>query len=116
MKAVLTEMTLENFKGVSEKTIEFGENLTQINGKNGLGKSTLMCAYLWVLCDVNEHLVSNPDVYPIGVEEASPKVSIKMVIDGKNVEFARKLKRTVKKSKDGGADSVSLQAFMKLTQ
>lgn len=111
MKAVLTEMTLENFKGVSEKTIAFGENLTQINGKNGLGKSTLMCAYLWVLSDVNEHLVSNPDVYPIGVEEASPKVSIKMVIDGKNVEFARKLKRTVKKSKDGGADSVSFTSI-----
>lgn len=109
MNIKITAMDLSNFKGYRSQSIKFDGN-TVISGKNGLGKSTIMCAFLWVLADVNEHLVSNPDVYPIGVEEASPKVSIALDIDGKPVQIARILKRAVKKGKNGEADSVSFSS------
>ncbi len=46
---ILSKLHLENFKKYSAKTIEFGEGLTGIIGKNGSGKSTIFEAILFAL-------------------------------------------------------------------
>ena len=46
---ILSRLKLENFKKYSSKTIEFGEGLIGIIGKNGSGKSTIFEAILFAL-------------------------------------------------------------------
>jgi len=46
---ILTNLKLENFKKYTSKTIEFGEGLIGIIGKNGSGKSTIFDAILFTL-------------------------------------------------------------------
>ncbi len=46
---ILTKLHLENFKKYTTKTIEFGEGLIGIIGKNGSGKSTIFEAILFAL-------------------------------------------------------------------
>ena len=46
---ILSKLRLENFKKYTSKTIEFGEGLTGIIGKNGSGKSTIFEAILFAL-------------------------------------------------------------------
>ncbi len=46
---ILSKLHLENFKKYTSKTIEFGEGLIGIIGKNGSGKSTIFDAILFAL-------------------------------------------------------------------
>lgn len=108
MKAVIKRITLENFKGVKSATYEFDGKNASAKGQNGAGKSTIFDAYMWVMADKDSELKSNPDIRPLGIEECTPRVEIMFDIDGKEVNAAKIQKCTVKKSKTGGADTVSL--------
>lgn len=108
MKAVVKQITLENFKAAKSATYEFDGKNISIKGQNGAGKSTIFDAYMWVMADKDSELKSNPDIRPLGVEECTPRVEIVFDIDGKEVAAAKIQKCTVKKSKNGGADAVSL--------
>lgn len=46
---ILKQMTLLNFKGVRDLTIDFNEDLTSIYGMNGTGKTTIFDAFTWLL-------------------------------------------------------------------
>lgn len=46
----LKQLTLKNFKGIKNLTIDFS-NLTNIYGENGTGKTTIQDAFLWLLFD-----------------------------------------------------------------
>ena len=48
MKIFLKKLTLNNFKGIKEKEIEFTDK-TNISGDNATGKSTVFDAYSWLL-------------------------------------------------------------------
>src|SRR5688572_14845142 len=48
MEIVLKRLTLINFKGIRNLTIEFGQQ-TNVYGRNEAGKSTIVDAFLWVL-------------------------------------------------------------------
>ncbi|MBP7398205.1 MAG: AAA family ATPase [Chitinophagales bacterium] len=48
MKISLKKLSLLNFKGIRQRTIEFND-VTNIFGKNEAGKTTLFDASLWVL-------------------------------------------------------------------
>lgn len=53
MKTInLKSLTLLNFKGVTEKTINF-EGVTNIHGANGTGKTSIFDAYTWLLYGKN---------------------------------------------------------------
>ena len=101
------EMTLTDFKGQSEKKIEFGHR-TVVSGKNGCGKTTLADAHMWVFCDKDYSLKSNPDIRPDDGRECLPRVDIYLVIDGKPVSVAKFQKRTESKPKDGKPGKVAL--------
>lgn len=108
MQAKIKSLHLENFKGVKNATYQFdGKNVSAI-GQNGAGKTTLFTAYMWLVADKDSDLKSNPSIRPLDTEECTPRVEVVFDIDGKEVTAAKIQKCTVKKSKTGGADTISL--------
>lgn len=97
-KIEVREIRLTDFKGQSEKKIEFGHR-TVVSGKNGCGKTTLADAFMWVFCDKDYSLKSNPDIRPDNGRECLPRVDIDLLIDGKPVSVSKYQKRS--KSKTG---------------
>jgi len=65
----IQSLTLENFRGIKDLTIDFSEN-TDIYGANGLGKTTVANAICWLLIDrpATEEKEFNPKT--IGINEA----------------------------------------------
>ena len=49
MKITLNRLTLENFKGVESFTLAADGRSCMVLGDNGVGKTTLMDAFLWLL-------------------------------------------------------------------
>ncbi|MDE6957597.1 MAG: AAA family ATPase [Lachnospiraceae bacterium] len=108
MKAKIKSISLQFFKGVKNATYTLDGNNAIILGENGAGKSTIATAYYFALANCDTELHNNPPIFPLDVEECVPTVRLQLEIDGKSVEVAKIQKRTVKKSKTGGADTVSL--------
>lgn len=106
-KIEVREIRLTDFKGQSEKKIEFGHRAI-VSGKNGCGKTTLADAFMWVFCDKDYSLKSNPDIRPDDGRECLPRVDIDLLIDGKPVSVAKFQKRTESKPKDGKPGKVAL--------
>ena len=106
-KIEVREIRLTDFKGQPEKKIGFGHR-TVVSGKNGCGKTTLADAFMWVFCDKDYSLKSNPDIRPDDGREFLPRVDIDLVIDGKPVSVAKFQKRTESKPKDGKPGKVAL--------
>lgn len=106
-KIEVREIRLTDFKGQQEKRIEFGHR-TVVSGKNGCGKTTLADAFMWVFCDKDYSLKSNPDIRPDDCRECLPRVDIDIAIDGKPVSVAKFQKRTESKPKDGKPGKVAL--------
>lgn len=52
-KIIVKEIRLLNFKGIRDLNIKFDANLTEISGKNGVGKSTIFDAFCWLLFGKN---------------------------------------------------------------
>lgn len=48
MRMTIERMVIQNFKGVRELSIDFGD-VTRISGMNGTGKTTIPDAFSWVL-------------------------------------------------------------------
>lgn len=46
---IIKKMTLLNFKGVRDLTIDFNQTVTNIYGRNGAGKTTVFDAFTWLL-------------------------------------------------------------------
>lgn len=107
MQIKLKSLHLENFKGVKDKTYQFGD-LTRILGMNRLGKTTIATAWFWLLSDKNYELNSNPNIRPDDVEECIPTVTAVLDIDGKEVTIAKMQNRSVSKPNDKGISKVSL--------
>lgn len=101
------EMVLTDFKGQTEKKVEFGHR-TVVSGQNGCGKTTLADAFMWVFCDKDYSLRSNPDIRPDDGRECLPRVDIELIIDGGSVSVSKYQKRTESKPKDGKQGRVSL--------
>jgi len=88
MKLTIRKVTIDSFRGVRHREIEFNGD-SKIKGCNGSGKSTIMSAVLWVLADVDSKLTKNPDVIPIGESECSPTVEIELELDGKPLNVCK---------------------------
>ena len=108
MQAKIKSLHLENFKGVKSATYQFDGKNVSVIGQNGAGKTTIFTAYMWLMADKDSDLKSNPNIRPLDTEECTPRVEVVFDIDGKEVTAAKIQKCTVKKGKNGGADTVSL--------
>lgn len=93
MRLEIKTLRLENFKGCKDRTVEFGKT-TKVFGANSMGKSTLFCAWMWLMVGVNEHLVSNPNITPLGESECVSTVTAEITIDGQpcNISKSQKYK------------------------
>ena len=108
MQTKIKSLHLENFKGVKSSTYQFdGKNASAI-GQNGAGKTTIFTAYMWLMADKDSDLKSNPNIRPLDTEECTPRVEVVFDIDGKEVTTAKIQKCTIKKSKSGGTETISL--------
>lgn len=108
MKATIKSIHLENFKGVKNATYQLDRKNVSAIGQNGAGKTTLFTAYMWLMADKDSDLKSNPNIRPLGAEECTPRVEIVFNNGDFDITVAKIQKCTVKKSKTGGADTISL--------
>lgn len=106
MNLKIKTITLENFKGTRQKTINLNDSVTNIMGANGSGKTTIATAYHWVFANTDYDLRSNPPIFPIDIEECTPSVEIEMLIDNKPVKVTKRQTRKVTES--NGVKKVAL--------
>lgn len=107
----LLSMHIQNFKGCKDRAIEFGQT-TRITGDNGVGKSTVFDAYLWLLFDKNSKGVTNFAVRPLtesGETINNIEISVEATISVDNDEY--KLCKTQKQKwvKKRGTDTREFQ-------
>lgn len=107
MRIILKSLHLESFKGVTDKTYQFGVN-TRVSGMNRLGKTTIATAWYWLMADKNYELVSNPNIRPDNLEECIPTVTAVLDVDGKEVTIAKMQKHKVSKPDVNGVSKVTL--------
>lgn len=111
MNLTIERIIFHNFKGLKQENLLLNNSNVTISGANGSGKSTIECGWFWLMADCSESLASNPAVFPLDMEEATPSVEVVAVVDGKHITLERRLTRTVKKSKvEGVADAVSFSS------
>lgn len=107
MKLKIKSLYLENFKGVTDKTYNFG-NVTRVKGENRLGKTTIGTALFWLFSDRNYELESNPDIRPDDGRECIPTVTAVLDVGGKEITVAKMQKRMVGKPDVNGVSKVTL--------
>ena len=93
MKLMLKSIRLENFKGIKEIELSFGEK-TKILGKNASGKTTIVDAFLWLLFNKNSIYSEKFDLRPLDsdgkfVDYVDITVSAVIDIDGKETELKK---------------------------
>jgi len=105
MNIKLKSLHMENFKGFKDKTIAFGQR-TKIKGMNGLGKSTIACAWMWLFFNYSYDLSSNPKVRrEVDKVPFEGEVSVTAVIDFDGKEVVAKKIQKRKFSKKENDDS-----------
>lgn len=107
MRMILKSLHIENFKGVKDKTYEFGKT-TRVSGMNRRGKTTIGSAWYWLMSDKNYELVSNPNIRPDNVEDCIPTVTADVDVDGKEITLSKMQKRKVGKPDKNGVSKVAI--------
>lgn len=107
MRMILKSLRLENFKGVKDKTYEFGKT-TRVSGMNRRGKTTIGAAWYWLTSDKNYELVSNPNIRPDNVEDCIPTVTANVDVDEKEITLSKMQKRKVGKPDKNGVSKVTI--------
>lgn len=107
MRMILKSLHIENFKGVKDKTYEFGKT-TRVSGMNRRGKTTIGSAWYWLTSDKNYELVSNPNIRPDNVEDCIPTVTADVDVDGKEITLSKMQKRKVGKPDKNGVSKVAI--------
>lgn len=107
MRMILKSLHMENFKGVKDKTYEFGKT-TRVSGMNRRGKTTIGAAWYWLMSDKNYELVSNPNIRPDNVEDCIPTVTADVDVDGKEITLSKMQKRKVGKPDANGVSKITI--------
>lgn len=107
MRMILKSLHIENFKGVKDKTYEFGKT-TRVSGMNRRGKTTIGAAWYWLTSDKNYELVSNPNIRPDNIEDCIPTVTADVDVDGKEITLSKMQKRKVGKPDKNGVSKVTI--------
>ncbi|APM40506.1 AAA family ATPase [Clostridium kluyveri] len=93
---VLEKLTLKNFKGIKDLTIDFS-NITNIYGDNATGKTTIFDAFTWLLFNKDSQDISKFDVQPLDgdnkvVHRVDTEVEAVLEINGVNMLLRKLLK------------------------
>ena len=88
MNMTIKNLKIENFKGVRNFEFNPDADLTIISAKNGIGKTTIYDAFLWLLFGTNSAGEAKFDIRPKDAPyEIEPTVSAVIVVDGKETEL-----------------------------
>lgn len=95
MEVKLKNISMRNFRKYVDETFAFDGN-SVIEAANGLGKSTILNAFLWALTGKDVDGKSDPsDFRTVGAPpEVAPSVSVTLSIDGIDSTFTRKIEPT----------------------
>jgi DNA repair exonuclease SbcCD ATPase subunit len=94
MVITFKKLTLANFKNHAALEIEFGD-ITNIQGRNGAGKSSIGDAVTWLLYGTD--IMGNKlEPKPIGETDVETKVELLLQVDDKQILLGRSQKKTAK--------------------
>jgi DNA repair exonuclease SbcCD ATPase subunit len=107
----IKSILIQNFKGVKEQQVIFGEN-TKISGANATGKTTIFDAFTWLLFNKNSAGAEKFDIRPLDafgnqIDNVEIKVVAVLDVDGKEVELSKVQKQNWVKKR--GTDTSVLQ-------
>lgn len=107
----LLSMSIRNFKGCKDRTIEFGEK-TRISGANATGKTTIFDAFTWLLFGKDSLGSSDFDIRPLDangkmVDNIEISVEAKLSVDGNEYDLKKVQKQ--KWVKKRGTDTREFQ-------
>lgn len=93
-KIKIKKLTLLNFKEIRNLTVDFGEDLTSISGRNGSGKTTIFDAFCWVLFGKNsdekkEFNIKTLDENGVAIPKLPHEVEAVLEVDKKLVTLRR---------------------------
>lgn len=86
----LRQMTLTNFKAHKEREILFSDQ-TNISGANGLGKSTIFDAFVWLLFGKDQQDRKDFEILTNGIERVDAEVSAIIAVDNRAFRLKRVL-------------------------
>lgn len=96
----IKQLAMQNFKGFKDFSVNFTDRTT-VSGMNGIGKTTVVTAYMWLLFGIGYDLGSNPnvrrEVNKEPINDVDVSIEAILDIDGKEVKAKKVQKRTVKK-------------------
>lgn len=95
-KIIIQKMEILNFKGVRELKIAFNDDITEIDGANGSGKTTIFDAFTWVLFgkdskDSKKFNLKTIDENNQIIPKIPHEVTITLSVDGEVVTLCRRL-------------------------
>lgn len=89
-KVIIKNISIRNFKGIAKLDISFNEDITQIYGKNGSGKSTIKNAWEWVLGqNIKDYL---PNLNNKEVPDLVTSVEINLIVNDLSYALKRESK------------------------
>lgn len=102
MKEVrIKEIALQNFKGIKEMVVKFGDKITTISGRNASGKTTIFDAFTWCLFGKDSSgrsdttnggfMVKTVDAQGECIPRLEHSVFVTLEVDGESVTFGRQL-------------------------
>lgn len=99
-RIILKRLRIENFKAYKEAEFDFYGS-TRVTGHNGVGKSSIAAAYMWLFLNIDYDLANNPDIRRKiegnPVNDVLVSVEATLEIDGVTVTAKKVQKRTFKK-------------------
>lgn len=104
MEIKLKRLRLKNFKGIKERIIEFNE-ITNIFGENGTGKTTIFDAFTWVMFDKDSKDRKDFDIKTLDIGgQVIPyldhQVTATIEVDGSEIIFDKLYKEKWVKKED----------------
>ena len=109
MKIFLKKLTLNNFKGIKDKEIEFTDK-TNISGDNATGKSTVFDAYSWLLWGKDSFNRKDYEIKPYDennevIHNLESSVEGVFEVDDKPITFKRVYKEVWSKKRGSNDES-----------
>ena len=92
----LNTLRLKNFKGIKGFTLKIDGKTTNVYGDNGVGKTSLADAFLWLLfnkdsTDRTQFAVKPQDEYGNDIHHLQTEVEAELLIDGKPLKLRKML-------------------------
>jgi exonuclease SbcC len=90
-QVIINRLSVQDFKGVDKKEIEFSDGVNVIYGANRTGKTSLLDALYWVLFGKSLLGDTRFGIMPINKLSAVPSVELELYIDGSEHKLTRKI-------------------------